>query len=103
MGWFSFPGLGSYAIRKAYRSGAVIIDVRSGIEYDQGRIPDSVNIPVDRLSLNLPRIKAMKAGVICCCNSGARSAQAVHYLRQQGINNVYDGGSWERLARTIRK
>ncbi len=102
MNWLTSLGLGSSVIRKAYAAGAVIIDVRTGTEYDQGRIADSINIPVDRLSINLPRIRAMNKGVICCCNSGTRSADAVRYLRQQGIRKVYDGGNWEKLARRIR-
>lgn len=102
-GLLSFLGLGSAVIRKAYYKGAVILDVRSGLEYDQGRIGDSVNIPIDRLAMNMPRIQAMKAGVICCCSSGNRSAQAVTYLKRHGIKVVYDGGSWEKLQHVIRK
>lgn len=103
MGWLSFLGPGASSLRKAYEAGAIIIDVRSGIEYDQGRIGDSINIPVDRLAISLDRLKAITTGIICCCNTGARSAQAVKYLKQQGIRHVMDGGSWEKLARAIRK
>jgi len=102
MSWLSFIILRSSALRKAYTAGAIIIDVRSGVEYDQGHIGDSINIPVDRLAISLPRLKSITTGIICCCNSGARSAQAVKYLKQQGIGHVLNGGNWEKLQRAIR-
>lgn len=100
MGFFSFFGTGS--VKKALRQGAVIIDVRSASEYDRGRIPGSINIPVDRIAANTERIKHMKRPVVCCCASGHRSGIAANTLKQAGIKEVYNGGSWEKVLRLLQ-
>ncbi len=99
MGIFSFFGNGS--IKKALRQGAVVIDVRSASEYDRGRVPGSLNIPVDRIGAGIPRIKGLNKPVICVCASGHRSRIASATLKQAGLKEVYNGGSWERVLRLI--
>ena len=44
MGILSVFGFGSGKIKSALRKGALIIDVRTGIEYDRGHVPDAFNI-----------------------------------------------------------
>jgi rhodanese-related sulfurtransferase len=39
-------------------------------------------------------LKAMDRPIVLCCASGNRSGQAERFLRQQGLDNVYNGGSW---------
>lgn len=99
MGLFSFFGKG--AIKKALRQGAVIIDVRSASEYDRGRIPGSINIPVDRIAANTERIRQMNRPVVCCCASGHRSGIASTTLKQAGLKEVYNGGNWEKLLQLL--
>lgn len=99
MGLFSFFGNG--ALKKALRQGAMIIDVRSASEYDRGRVPGSLNIPVDRISVSVPRIKNLGKPVICVCASGHRSRIAANTLKQAGLKDVHNGGSWERVMRLI--
>jgi phage shock protein E len=100
MGLLSFLGLGN-KIKDALRKGAVVIDVRSGIEFDQGRVRDSINIPVDRISVNIQRIKGFNKPVILVCNSGSRSGQAAEILKRNGIKEVYNGGSWENVLKIL--
>jgi phage shock protein E len=101
MGLLSLLGFGNNKIKDALKAGAVIIDVRTVHEYDQGRIPQSVNIPVDRIGANIERIKAMKKPVVLCCASGMRSGMAAGTLRRQGLKDVYNGGSWQRVLRLL--
>jgi len=96
MGIFSFFKMGP-SLKDLLRKGAVIIDVRTPNEFDRGRIPDAINIPVDRVAANAERIRAIKQPVIFCCNSGDRSGQAVYIMKKNGKKDVYNGGSWERL------
>lgn len=102
MGFLSFLGFGKSGIRQALENGAVIIDVRTANEYDNGRVPDSINIPVDRIAVNIRRIKEMKRPVIFCCSSGARSSQAVGILKENGKKDVYNGGSWMSVLKLTR-
>ena len=94
---------GKNKIKEALTKGAVIIDVRTPHEYDSGRIPRSINIPVDRISSSIERIRSMNKPVIVCCNSGTRSGQAKDILRSSGLQEVYNGGSWESVLRIINK
>jgi rhodanese-related sulfurtransferase len=94
---------GKNKIKEALKSGAVIIDVRTPQEYDNGRVPGSINIPVDRISSNIERIKAMKKPVVLCCASGVRSATAKNILKSAGLNEVFNGGSWESVLKITSK
>jgi len=102
MGLLDFLGFGN-KIKQALQEGAVIIDVRTAQEFDQGRAPGSINIPVDRISMNIERIKSMNKPVVLCCASGVRADQALRTLKSKGITNVYNGGSWERIWRMQQK
>jgi rhodanese-related sulfurtransferase len=102
MGLFSFLGFGKSGLKKALEQGAVIIDVRTVNEYDQGRIKGSVNIPLDRVPASLDRIRHMQRPIICCCASGARSAKAISLLKANGIKDVLNGGNWMKLLKLIQ-
>jgi len=100
MGLFSFLSFGSN-IKQALRNGAVIIDVRTVHEYDQGRIKGSLNIPLDRISASIERIKGLNKPVIFVCNSGNRSGSALRAVKQNGLKEVYNGGNWESVLKKI--
>ena len=102
MSFLSFLGFGKSKIKDALREGAVIIDVRTGQEFDNGHIPEALNIPVDRIDINIPRIKAMKRPIIVCCNSGHRSTIAMGKLKDNGIKDVHNVGDWHQLARILK-
>ena len=101
MSILSFLGLGNSKIKDALLRGALIVDVRSAAEYDQGKIPGSINIPVDRIPINAKRILSMARPIVFCCTSGHRSNQAIQYLKQMGLTEYYNGGNWHRLLRIV--
>jgi len=80
--------------------GAVIIDVRTNGEYQQGHIKGSINIPLQQLQNNLSKIKKDKT-VITCCASGMRSASAKNILKSNGFSQVHNGGGWMGLRNKI--
>lgn len=84
------------------KEGAILLDVRSPAEYQNGHIPGSINIPVDALNANLSKIKDKNKTIITCCASGMRSASATATLRSQGYTKVYNGGGWSRLQRKLK-
>ena len=97
MGLFSI--FGGNKIKDALRKGAVIIDVRTPHEFDQGKVPGSINIPVDRVAASAERIKNMNKPVIFCCASGNRSGTATRIMKEKGLKDVYNGGSWEHVLK----
>lgn len=102
MGLFSFLKFGSGGIKNAIKRGAIIIDVRTGTEYDLGHVPDAFNIPVDRIRASADRLKESKLPVIVCCNSGERSSSALQQLKSKGLKDVYNGGNWEDLLKIMQ-
>jgi len=102
MGFLSFLGIGKNRIIEAIHRGAVIIDVRPAYAFDQhGRIPGSVNIPLDRIPINIERIRSMKRPVVLCCQYGEDCDKAAKMLRDKGITKVYNGGSWQSIYRKL--
>ena len=77
-----------------------ILDVRTKMECFLGKIEGSVNIPLDQIPNNVEKIREMQP-VIICCAAGVRSAQAVAFLKNNGIENVYDGGGWKELQHKL--
>lgn len=78
--------------------GAKIIDVRTPAEFQQGHVKGSINIPLDKITANIDRIKKLNAPIITCCASGMRSSTASSVLKNKGIE-VYNGGSWTSLRK----
>ncbi len=71
--------------------GAMLIDVREPAEFAQAHVPGAVPIPlhdVPARAADLPRDR--QVAVICAV--GARSAQAVAYLGQLGIEAINVAG-----------
>ena len=102
MGWLSFLGIGKGRIVEAIEKGAIIIDVRPAYAFDQhGRIPDSINIPLDRIPISLARLKDIKRTIIICCEYGNDCEKAARILKEKGINNVINGGNWQALYRKL--
>ena len=100
MSWLSniFGGAG---IRQALQNGAVVIDLRTAYEYDQGHVPRSLNIPIDRIRANIDRIRGLNKPVILCCATGSHCWEAAGILRDAGIPQVINGGDWQSLLRKM--
>jgi len=81
------------------KEGAIILDVRTKAEFDREHIRGSVNIPVEKLSANLNKLKGKSKPIITCCASGSRSASAKGILTSNGFTNVHNGGAWLSLRR----
>ena len=98
MGLLDLLGLGnkSNEIQEFVQKGAVILDVRTKEEYNDGHIKGSKNIALQSLASKIGEIKKWNKPVIACCRSGMRSAQATSLLKQNGIECI-NGGGWTSL------
>jgi rhodanese-related sulfurtransferase len=72
---------------------AIIVDVRTNMEFAGGHLEDSVNIPLDKIQNHINEFKKSAKPVVLVCRSGARSGRAAKLLRSHGID-AYNGGSW---------
>ena len=72
---------------------AVIIDVRSPQEFQQGHIPGAILLPLDRLQYEiLYLVPAYDQIIYVYCRAGRRSALAAAILQDMGYTAVYDLG-----------
>lgn len=85
--------------KQLVKDGAVIVDVRSPGEYQQGHLKPSVNIPLEKVSASVQKYK--NKTVITVCRSGARS-RAAQQLFQQNQVKCYNGGGWQTLQRKLQ-
>lgn len=69
----------------------LILDVRRFSEFKSGKIPNSINIPVDDLEFELDEIKEFKEKpILVYCKSGIRSSVACSLLEEEGFSNLYN-------------
>ena len=80
--------------------GAIILDVRTKGEYQQGAIPGSKHVPLQQVSVKISEIKKWNKPVITCCASGVRSGSAAAILRSNGVEAM-NGGGWMSLHKKL--
>lgn len=70
-----------------------IVDVREPFETMMGKAAGAINIPLRTIQSRVDEFRQMSKPIVVYCRSGNRSGQAMSYLRAQGIEEVYNGGS----------
>ena len=82
---------------------AVLLDVRSPQEYQEGHISDSKNVPLQSLN-GIGAVTAKKdTPIFVYCYSGSRSRQAVSILQRMGYTNVKNiGGIASYTGKVVR-
>ena len=73
-------------------SGAVIIDCRTEIEWDEGRIKNAILLDLFESQLFMQKVEGFDKSkmYLVYCRSGSRSVAACQILESVGIKNVYN-------------
>ena len=79
-----------------------LLDVRTKMECFIDKIEGSINIPLDQVPNHVEEIRAMQPVVIYCA-AGVRSAQAISFLKKEGLTELYDGGGINDLRQKLSK
>lgn len=82
--------------------GAIVIDVRTVAEYEEGHVDGSENIVLDAIEDAIEKIKAFKKPIITVCRSGGRSGMAMQLLMDEDLD-VINGGPWQNVAQYVNK
>ena len=72
---------------------AIVVDVRSLEEYNEGHIPNAISVPLETIE-NEAEIKLKNKDdlILVYCRSGRRSREATLRLIEKGYTNVIDFG-----------
>lgn len=87
-------------IQEYLKNGAVVLDVRTPAEYEEGHVPGSEHIVLDLIPGNIDKVKAFDKPVIAVCRSGARSQSATEFLHAQGVD-IINGGPWQNVDQYV--
>lgn len=89
-------------IKEYLNSDAIILDVRTQMEWDEGHIDQAKHIVLNLIPVEIDQIKSWNKPVIAVCRSGGRSGQATQFLRQNGVD-VINGGPWQNVAQHLEE
>ncbi|MEX2379544.1 MAG: rhodanese-like domain-containing protein [Vicingaceae bacterium] len=96
-------GFGNDIDYKALKEeGAVVLDVRSPMEFNGGHYREAMNIPLDQLEQKVNQLTDKNKPILTCCVSGARSGTAKRILESKGFTRVYNGGNWNNLGQKLQ-
>ena len=87
-------------IKKYLEKGAIVLDVRTQEEWDEGHTEGAKHIALNLIPVKLEEIKALQKPIIAVCKSGGRSGQATQFLTKNGID-VINGGPWQNVDQHI--
>ena len=101
----TIPGIGLGELTQALTAGSVaLLDVRSRGEWESGRLPGAVNIPLGELDECLTTLPRGRPTVVHC-QTGARAAIAASLLYARGVRDVvlFGGGfaEWRAAGHAI--
>lgn len=96
----AYVNLDPEGLQELLRGTPVLIDVRTDREVERGLIPGALHIPLHMLPARMQEI-GQDAPIVIYCQSGVRSAQASHFLADNGWGPVYNlaGGFSAWVAR----
>lgn len=91
-------------VRELLKEDAILLDVRSESEYNEGHIPNAILLNVSDVENKIKDISAdYDQAIIVYCRSGNRSAKAAQTLIDMGYRNVYDLGGISNWDYEIEK
>lgn len=86
------------------KHGAVVLDVRTKKEFDEGHLDDALHIPHDELAIRLAELAPFRDREICVyCKSGGRSQYATELLRAAKIKAAWNAGAYLDLSAELQR
>jgi len=86
-------------VRDTIAAGARVIDVRTPAEFADGAFPGAINIPLAALPARMIELEPKDKPIVLYCASGARSGQAMRFLKQNGFADVVNAGGLDDMPR----
>ena len=78
-------------LKNKQNNGAIIVDVRSSQEYEEGHICGAINIPEYKINSKIDKfLQDKEKEIVVYCSSGIRSKDAYKKLKKLGYKTVYN-------------
>lgn len=87
-------------IKEYIENGAIVLDVRTQQEWNEGHIEGAKHIVLNTIPNCLEEIKAIQKPIVAVCKSGGRSQNATDFLKQHGLD-VINGGPWQNVNQIL--
>jgi rhodanese-related sulfurtransferase len=96
------------AINLINRESAVVVDVCEPKEFEQGHVPNAINIPLGSLASRIGELEKYKnKPIVVACRAGNRSVKGAITLSRNGFQSVYSlsGGlmAWQKGNLPVEK
>lgn len=96
------------AINLINRESAVVVDVCEPKEFEQGHVPNAINIPLGSLASRIGELeKYRNKPIVVACRAGNRSVKGAITLSRNGFQSVYSlsGGlmAWQKGNLPVEK
>ena len=90
------------------RRNAVLLDVREPKEFEGGRLPTAIHIPLSQLAARVSELgKLVARPIVAYCDSGRKSRMAAGTLAKAGFKEIYSlqGGiaAWKKDGLPVEK
>jgi len=74
---------------------ATLIDIREPYELEiDGSVEGAINIPMGEVPDKLEKIKDMPKPIVIFCRSGGRASSTLNFLKENGLDDVFNGGGF---------
>lgn len=75
---------------------ATLIDIREPYELEiDGDVQNAINIPMGEIPEKIDEIQSMPKPVVVFCRSGGRASSALNFLKEHGVEEVFNGGGFK--------
>jgi rhodanese-related sulfurtransferase len=96
------------AIQLINSANAVLLDVREPKEYEGGRVPNAIHIPLGQLASRVQELaKLSSRPVVVYCDRGGRTRSVEPALHKQGFKEIYhlQGGftAWKAAGLPVER
>ena len=100
--------VGTLEATRLINSNALLVDVRETQDYEGGRLPKAVHIPLSQLESRSGELGKLKdRPVVAYCMTGNRSSLAAKILERAGFKDIYQlrGGyrAWKDAGLPVEK
>jgi len=86
----------SVEAKQLVNEGALLVDVRSHEEYNEGHLPGAVLIPVGKIEDSIDQLGSKERPIVVYCHTGVRAAMASRKLKKAGFRQVHNLGGMSR-------